>query len=45
MFEKVKKYYDAGLYTADMVRNFYLKGKISYEEYLSIINNTEEEQS
>lgn len=42
MYNKVKKYYDAGLYTAEVVRQFYLKCKLTYDEYMSIINNTEE---
>lgn len=32
-FEKIKKYYDDGLWTKEMVRNAVIKGKITAEEY------------
>lgn len=32
-FEKVKRYYDAGIWNLEMVRNAVTKGKISLEEY------------
>ena len=37
MFEKVKRFYDEGLYTADQVRQFLAKGKITQEEYDAIV--------
>lgn len=36
MFEKVKKFYDEGLYTKAMVANFVKKGKITAEQYKEI---------
>lgn len=35
-FEKVKRYYDKGLYTKDQVKVFVKGGKISQEEYKEI---------
>lgn len=37
MFEKVKRFYDLGLYTVLQVRAFAEKGKITWEEYSEII--------
>lgn len=37
MFEKVKRYYAAGLYTAAMVRQFFLRGKLTEAEYRNIV--------
>lgn len=37
MFEKVKKFYDLGLYTKAQVETFYLKGKITLAEYSEIV--------
>lgn len=37
MFEKVKKFYDLGLYTKTQVEAFYLKGKITLAEYSEIV--------
>lgn len=37
MFEKIKKFYDLGLYTKAQVKMFYIKGKITKTEYLQII--------
>lgn len=37
MFEKIKKFYDLGLYTKAQVKMFYTKGKITEAEYLQII--------
>lgn len=39
MFEKVKKFYDLGLYTEAQVKMFYTKGKITEAEYLQIIRH------
>lgn len=36
MFEKVKRYYDLGIYTAQMVAEFVRKGKLTPEEYEEI---------
>lgn len=33
MFDKVKRFYDLGLYTKEMVGKFVEKGKISRAEY------------
>ena len=35
--EKIKKYYDKGLYTDEQVKAFYDKGKITKEEYEYIL--------
>lgn len=37
MFEKIKRFYDLGLYTAEQVYKFFEKGVITEEEYKSII--------
>lgn len=36
MYAKVKKYYDAGLYTKKQVGDFVRKGKVTPAEYESI---------
>lgn len=36
MFEKIKKFYDMGLYTAGQVYKFVIKGVITEEEYREI---------
>ena len=36
MFEKVKKFYDMGLYTKEQVAQFVEKGKLTPEEYEQI---------
>lgn len=33
MFEKVKHFYDLGLYSKEQVRQFVIKGKLTPEEY------------
>lgn len=43
MFEKVKKYYDSGLWSEERVRNVMLKGVITYEEYEKIVNEDSED--
>lgn len=37
MFEKIKRFYDLGLYTAEQVQKFVEKGVITEEEYKFII--------
>ena len=37
MFEKIKGYYDAGLWTKAQVRNAVVKGKITAAEYEEIV--------
>ena len=37
MFEKIKRFYDLGLYTAEQVHKFAEKGVITEEEYKSIV--------
>ena len=37
MFEKIKKYYDMGLYSKQQVRQFYIRGVITEEQYKSIV--------
>lgn len=39
MYEKIKRFYDLGLWTAEMVRNAVAKGIITEEECESIIKN------
>lgn len=38
MFEKIKKWYKQGLWTAEMVRNAVTKGVITEEQYREIVN-------
>lgn len=40
MFEKIKKWYKQGLWTADMVKNAVDKGVLTPEQYLEITGNT-----
>ena len=37
MFEKIKKFYDMGLYTAEQVYQFVVKGVITEQQYNEII--------
>ena len=37
MFEKIKTYYDSGLWSKERVRNMVLKGIITAEEYKEIV--------
>ena len=39
MYEKIKKYYDTGLWSEERVRNMVIKGIITEEEYKDIIGN------
>lgn len=37
MKEKINKWYEQGLWTAEMVRNAVIKGKLTEEEYREIV--------
>ena len=37
MKEKIKKWYEQGLWTAEMVRNAVIKVKLTEDEYLEIV--------
>ena len=37
MYEKIKRFYDLGLYTKEQVYKFYEKGIITLEEYKIIV--------
>lgn len=37
MFEKIKKFYDMGLYTPAQVWAFVVRGKLTAEEYRDIV--------
>lgn len=39
MKEKIMKWYKQGLWTAEMVRNAYVKGILTFYEYTEIVNN------
>lgn len=39
MFEKIKKFYDLGLYTKAQVHKFVEKGCITEEQYLLIVQD------
>ena len=41
MKEKIKKWYEQGLWTAEMVRNAVIKGKLTEEEYWEIVGEAE----
>ena len=43
MFEKVKRYYDSGLWDEERVRNVAAKGIITLEEYEIIVGKKYEE--
>ena len=43
MYEKIKKYYDTGLWSEVRVRNMVVKGIITEEEYVSIVGREYEE--
>ena len=43
MYEKIKKYYDTGLWNEERVRNMVIKGIITEEEYASIVGKEYEE--
>lgn len=37
MFEKIKRFYNLGIYTAEIVKKFADKGVISQEQYKEIV--------
>jgi len=37
MFDKIKKWYDDGMWTKTMVRNAVVKGRITPEQYKEIV--------
>ena len=39
MYEKIKEYYNTGLWSEERVRNMVIKGIITEEEYKDIIGN------
>lgn len=41
MFEKIKRFYDLGLYSAGQIHKFVEKGVISEKQYNEIISNGE----
>ena len=43
MYEKIKRYYDTGLWSEKRVRNMVVKGIITKEEYASIVGKEYEE--
>ena len=43
MYEKIKEYYNTGLWSEERVRNMVIKGIITEEEYASIIGKEYEE--
>ena len=43
MYEKIKKYYDTGLWSEERVRNMVIKGIITEEEYKNIVDKEYEE--
>ena len=43
MYEKIKEYYNAGLWSEERVRNMVVKGVITEEEYASIVGKEYEE--
>lgn len=43
MYEKIKEYYNTGLWSKERVRNMVVKGIITEEEYASIVDKEYEE--
>ena len=43
MYEKIKEYYNTGLWSEERVRNMVVKGVITEEEYASIVGKEYEE--
>ena len=37
MYEKIKRYYDTGLWSEERVKNMVIKGIITEEEYVNIV--------
>lgn len=42
MYDKIKRFYDRGLYTAEQVYQFVVKGVITEQEYNAIVGGNEE---
>ena len=45
MYEKIKRFYDLSIYSAEIVKKFADKGVISQEQYREIVGNKQEELS
>ena len=43
MYEKIKEYYNTGLWSEERIRNMVIKGIITEEEYASIVGKEYEE--
>ena len=43
MYDKIKSYYNTGLWSEERVRNMVVKGVITEEEYASIVGKEYEE--
>lgn len=43
MYEKIKEYYDTGLWSVERVRNMVIKGIITEKEYKDIVGKKYEE--
>ena len=43
MYEKIKEYYNTGLWSEERVRNMVVKGVITEKEYASIVGKEYEE--
>ena len=43
MYDKIKTYYDTGLWSEERARNMVVKGVITEEEYASIVGKEYEE--
>lgn len=43
MYEKIKSYYDAGLWSKERVKNMVIKGIITEDEYYDIVGKEYEE--
>ena len=43
MYEKIKKYYDTGLWSEERVANMVIKGVITEEEFYDIVGKKYEE--
>lgn len=41
MKEKIKRWYEQGLWTAEMVRNAVIKGKLTEDDYREIVGEAE----
>ena len=45
MYEKIKRFYDLNIYSAEIVKKFADKGVISQEQFREIIGNKQEKLS